>query len=94
VIAPFVAHEYESFRDIIREFGEALYGFRTRGIEAGDVDREVGLKVGDLEREWIYAVALCAGICCETGRAVSRLAFLRWGKVTPSWTLDHLAETI
>jgi hypothetical protein len=94
VVALFVANEYESFRDIIREFGEALYGLRARGIEAGDVDREVGLKVGDVEREWVYAVALCAGICCEMGRAVSQLVFLRWEKVTPSWTLDHLAETI
>jgi len=51
VVALFFANEYESFRDIIREFGEALYGLRARGIEAGDVDREVGLKVGDVERE-------------------------------------------
>jgi hypothetical protein len=94
VIAPFVAHEYESFRGVIREFGETLYGLRAHGIEAGDVDCEVALEVGDVEREWVCAVALRAGICCEMGRAVSRLVFLRWEKVIPSWTLDHLAKTI
>src|ERR1700722_9609239 len=68
VVALLVAYEYESFRDVVREFGEAFYGFRTRSIEAGDVDREVTLEVGDVEREWVCAVALCAGICCEMRR--------------------------
>ena len=62
MVALFVVHEYESFRDVVREFGEAFYGFRARGIEAGDVDREVALEVGEAEREWVYAVALRAGI--------------------------------
>jgi len=73
VVALFVAHEYESFRDVVREFGEAFYGFRARGIEASDVDREVALEVGDVEREWVCAVALRAGICCGMRRAISRL---------------------
>jgi hypothetical protein len=51
VVALFVTYEYESFRDVVREFGEAFYGFRARGIETGDVDREVTLEVGDVERE-------------------------------------------
>jgi hypothetical protein len=68
VVALLVAYEYESFRDVVREFREAFYGFRTRGIEAGDVDREVTLEVGDVERELVCTVALCARICCETRR--------------------------
>ena len=83
MVALFIAHEYESFRDIIKEFGEALYGLRARSIEAGDVDREVVLEVGDVERDWVCAVALCAEICYEM-RAVSRLVFLRWEKMIPS----------
>jgi hypothetical protein len=83
VVALLVAHEYESFRDVAREFGEGFYGFRARGIEAGDVDREVSLEVGDVEREWICTVALRAGICCEM-RAISRLVLLRWEKMIPA----------
>lgn len=68
MVALLVAYEYESFRDVVREFGEAFYGFRARGIEAGDVGREVTLEVGDVEREWVCAVALRVGICCEMRR--------------------------
>ena len=67
VVALLVAYEYKSFRDVVREFGEAFYDFRARGIEAGGVDREVTLEVKDVEREWVCAVALRAGICCEMG---------------------------
>ena len=61
-----------------------LYGLRTRRIEAGNVNREVALEVGDVEREWVCAVTLCAGICCEMRRAVSRFVFLRWEKMIPN----------
>ena len=44
-VALLVAYEYERFRDVVREFREAFY---ARGIEAGDVDREVTLKVEDV----------------------------------------------
>jgi len=69
VVALLVAYEYKSFRDVVREFGEAFHGFRARGIEAGGVGREVTLEVRDVEREWVCAVALRAGICCEMGVA-------------------------
>jgi hypothetical protein len=83
VIALFVAYEYECFRDVVGEFGEARYGFRACSIETGDVDREVTLEVEDGEREWVCAVALRARICCEMRRAVSRLGLTEMGEDDP-----------
>jgi hypothetical protein len=81
VVALLVAYEYESFRDVVREFREAFYSFRAHGIETGGVDREVTLEVGDVEREWVCAVALRVGICCEMRRGFSRLVLVKWEKM-------------
>jgi hypothetical protein len=57
-----VADVYERLWDMVKDLGEALHGLGAGSIEAGDVDGEVVLEVGDRDWERMGRVAFGAGV--------------------------------
>lgn len=64
VVVLLVADKDECLGHMVRKLGEAFHCLGTGSVDAGDVDSEVALEVGDRDREWIDAVGFGVGGCC------------------------------